>query len=230
MSKGGRVVGAVIILVGAILLIAALFMPWYAVQVSYSGISVTQNSYPGLPSSNGTIQYTCSGLPSGASCPSQTSYNTARENNTATIAETGYFLIIVGFVLGLIGAILGFTSRNNAHRARPAMTLAIVAMIVAIATVGMFAVALPTAIGQDSPNHSGNGPWSSFFGSGNVAGLGPSGSSATWGPGIGWYLAIGAFVVFLVGMIILALARKEPPEPVPVAAPAPGAAAAPPNQ
>ena len=223
-------VGAVIILVGAILLIAALFMPWYAVQVSYSGISVTQNSYPGLPSSNGTIQYSCSGLPSGGHCPSQTSYNSARENNTGTIAETGYFLIIVGFVLGLIGAILGFTSRNNARRARPAMTLAIVAMIVAIATVGMFAVALPTAVGQDSPGHTGSGPWSSFFGSGNSTSFGVPGGTLTWGPGIGWYLAIGAFVVFLVGMIILARARREPLEPAPVSVPAPGAAATPPTQ
>ncbi|HKN06061.1 MAG TPA: hypothetical protein VJ021_00450 [Thermoplasmata archaeon] len=212
-------VGAAIVLVGAILLIAALFTPWYTVQVSSSGVSETQNAYPGLPSTNGTIQYTCSGLPSGISCPSQTSYNTARENNTGTIAETGFFLIIVGFILGLVGALLGFTSRNKAGRARPAMTLALVAAIVAIATVGMFAVALPTAIGQDNPGHTGTGPWSSFYG---------SSSPLTWGPGIGWYLAIGAFVVLLVGMIILALARKEPPEPV-AAAPGPAATTVPPT-
>ena len=41
-------VGAAIVLVGAILLIAALFTPWYTVQVSSSGISETQNAYPGL--------------------------------------------------------------------------------------------------------------------------------------------------------------------------------------
>jgi hypothetical protein len=219
MTKGGRMVGAAILLVGAIVLIAALFMPWYTVQVSASGITIDQNSYPGLPSSNGTIQYTCSGLPSGGQCPHQTSYNTAKENNTGTIAEAGYFLIIVGFVLGLIGAILAFLSGNNARRARPAMTLAIVAMILAIATVGMFAVALPTAIGQDSPGHTGTGPWSSFFGSGNSSSFGFSGGTLTWGPGIGWYLTIGAFVIFLVGMIILARARKEPASPAPAAAP-----------
>src|SRR5208282_3653174 len=139
MSKGGRMVGAAIVLVGAILLIAALFTPWYTVQVSSSGVSETQNAYPGLPSTNGTIQYTCSGLPSGISCPSQTSYNTARENNTGTIA--------------------------------------IVAAIVAIATVRMFAVALPTAIGQDHPGHTGSGPWSSFYGTGNASAYGlPSGT------------------------------------------------------
>jgi len=192
-----------------------------------SGVSITENTYPGLPSTNGTIQYTCSGLPSGAHCPSQNSYNGARLNNTGTIAEAGFFLIIVGFVLGLFGAIVGFSSRNKAARARSAMTLAIVAMVVAIAAVGMFAVALPTAIGQDTPNHPATGPWSSFYGSTNATEYGLTSGTVTWGPAIGWYLAIGAFVVLLVGMIILAVSRKEPPEPAPVAVPAPSTTSVP---
>ncbi len=220
-------VGAAIVLVGAILLIAALFMPWYVEQVSSSGITVTQNAYPGLPSTNGTIQYSCSGLPSDSNCRSETSYSAARANNTGTITETGFFLLIVGFVLGLIGAILGFASRNNARRARPAMTLAIVSMIVAIAAVGMFAVALPTAIGQDSPGHSGTGPWTSFYGSGNASSFGFPSGTLTWGPGIGWYLAIVAVVLFLVGMIVLARARSEPPAPAVVAPAAPSTAPGP---
>jgi hypothetical protein len=220
-------VGAVIVLVGAILLIAALFTPWYVETFSGSGITLNENAYPGLPSSNGTIQYTCSGLPSGASCEPQTSYSNLNLNNTGTIAEAGYFLIIVGVVLGLIGAIIGFTSRNNSRRAGPAITLALVAMIVAIASVAMFAVALPSAIGQDTPGHSGTGPWSSFFGSTSASRFGIESGTLSWGPGIGWYLAIGAFVVLLVGMIILMLARKNPPEPTPTAVPAPASSTAP---
>lgn len=208
-------VGAAIVLVGAILLIAALFTPWYMEQFSASGASTTLNAYPGIPSSSGTIQYTCSGLPSGASCPGSTSYSAKNLTNTGNIAEAGYFLIIVGLVLGLIGAILGFTSRNNPSRARPAMTMAIVAMILAIAAVGAFAAALPSAIGSDTPGHSGTGPWSSFYGSTSLGG-----GTLTWGPGIGWYLAIVAFVLLLVGMIVLARARREPPAPAVAAVPA----------
>lgn len=226
MSKTGRVVGAVIVLVGAILLLAALFTPWYTIQVKDGGVTLTQNAYLGLPSTNGTIQYTCSGLPSGASCTPQTSYSKADANNTGNLAEGGYFLIIVGFIFGLLGAIVGFTSRAKARRARSAMTLAIVALVLTVAAVGAFAVALPTAYGQDSPGHpSGNGPWSSFFGSGNASSFGLPGGTLTWGPGIGWYLAIGAFALLIVGLIVLALARKEPPSPVPVSTPAPAGAA-----
>lgn len=227
MSKGGRMVGAAVILVGAILMIVALFTPWYMEQISDSGRTITLNSYPGMPSTNGTIQYSCSGLPSGYQCPSQTSYSADHLNNTGTIAETGYYLIILGFIFGLIGAILGFASGNKPGRARSGMTMAIVAMVVAIAAVGMFAVALPTAIGQDTPNHTGTGPWSSFYGSGNASSYGLPGGTLSWGPATGWYLAIGAFVLFLVGMIILARARREPPEPA-ATAPAAAAPAAPP--
>ena len=202
MSKKGRMVGAVIVLVGAILLVAALFMPWYTESFSASGITVGENAYPGFPSTNGTIQYTCSGLPSGASCEPQTSYSDAKLNNSGTIAEVGFFLIIVGVIFGIIGAIIGFTSRNNPRRARSAATMAIVAMIVAIAAVGLFAAALPTAIGQDTPGHSGSGPWSSFFGSTSASRFGLTGGTLSWGPSIGWYLAIAAFVVLLVGMVV----------------------------
>jgi hypothetical protein len=215
MAKRGRMVGAAIVLVGAILLIAALFTPWYMEQFSNSGNTETMYAYPGIPTSSGTIQYTCSGI---SSCPGSTSYSAHNLTNSGNIAEAGYFLIIGGLVLGLIGAILGFTSGNNPRRARPAMTLALVGGILAIAAVGAFVAALPSAIGSDTPGHTGTGPWSSFFGSTSLGG-----GTLTWGPGIGWYLGIVAFVVLLVGMIVLARARKDP------SVPAAAAPAVPPN-
>jgi hypothetical protein len=225
--KVGRLIAAVIILVGAVLLIAAVFMPWYAEQASYNvsgqSITVTRNAYLGMPSSNGTLQYACTGLPSGVSCGTQTSYNSADSNNTGNIAEAVYFMGIAGFVLGFIGAILGLMSRGNSRRIIPAVALAIVGMILAIAAVGVFAVALPGAISSDTPGHTGSGPWSSFFGSTNGSTFGiPISGSVTWGPAVGWYLAIGAFVLLLIGVVFLLRYRRDPPAPVPAAAPAPG--------
>lgn len=227
MARAGRIVGAIIILVGAFLLIAALFTPWYSIELKESsqGVSIsgTYHTYPGLPSTNGTVQttYSCSGLPAGYPCPSgnTTSYQGADLNTTGLVAETGFFLLIGGFVLGLLGAIVGLTSGRKSRRAGPALGLAVVAMILAVLAFSLFAVALPLAIGDDTPNHQGNGPWSSFIGSGNATYYGLPGGSANWGPAIGWYLAIGAFVVLLIGVIVLAVSRKEPPEPVPVSVP-----------
>jgi hypothetical protein len=206
-AKGGRFIASVIILVGAIVLISALFMPWYSYKTPVGTGSVTITFYPGMPGTNGTIQYSCSGLPS---CPAQTSYSTQDLNNTGTIAEVGYYLLIVGFVLGIIGAIVGIASRSKPRRAHTAVPLAVIALILAIVAVGLFAAELPTAISNDVKSHTGSGPWSSFFG---------SSSGASWGPAIGWYLAIVAFVFLLVGVIVLAIARREPP---PQAATAPG--------
>ncbi len=212
-NKGRRMAGAVIVLVGALLLISAAFTPWYMEKFSEAGGTITANAYPGVPSSNGTIKYTCSGTPT---CPSQTSYTADHDSHTGNIAEAGYFMAIVGFVLGLLGAVLGLMSRKDSRRVKPAVALAVVAMILAIAAVGLFAAALPGAIGADSPGHTGTGPWSSF--SGSTSGL-------SWGPAIGWYLAIGAFVVFLIGLLILLRFRSDP-EPAPMTAPASTAPAA----
>ena len=232
-NKGRRVVGALIVLIGAVLLISAIFIPWYVYQGKSSfgtaSGTITINSYPGLPSENGTIQCSSSGA---ASCPySQTSYQKANYNNTGVIAETGFFLLIVGFVLGFIGAILGAASRGNPRRARPAIALAVIAMILAVITPLMFMATLPNAQSKDIPasgRATSSGPWSSFYGSNSSTRTTPLGQiteSITWGPGVGWYLSFGAFVVLLIGLIILLRYRQDPPEPVPVSTPAPAPAA-----
>ena len=217
------------VLIGAILLIAAAFIPWYSWQekatVYGATISGTFNTYPGLPTENGTVQSSnsCSNLPNGVSCPSSTSssYSKLNLNNTGQLAEAGFYMLIVGFALGLIGGVLGLASGRNSRRAAPAIALAIIAMILAIAAVGMFAGLLPNAIGKDSPGHTGDGPWSSFFGSTSNSSFQGVPSTGNWGPGIGWYLTIGAFVVLVIGLVILYAARKNPPEPTPVSVPAP---------
>lgn len=228
-NKKRRRLGAIVVLIGAILLIVAVFVPWYTWQTKATAygatITGTINTYPGLPSENGTVQYSysCSNLPTGVSCPSSTSssYSKLNLNNTGQIAETGFYMLIAGFALGFIGALLGLMSGGNPRRAGPAIALAVIAVILGIAAVGLFAGTLPSAIGKDIPSHTGSGPWSSFFGSSsNTTFEGVPGSS-TWGPGVGWYLTIGAFVVLLIGLFILIRARKDTPEPAPVSVPAP---------
>jgi len=194
-NKGRRLVGAIIVLIGAILLIAAAFMPWYTYQAKTttpagSG-TTTINSYPGLPGQNGTIQCSTSGS---AACPySQTSYNNARENNTGNIAEAGYFMMIVGFILGLLGAIMGVMSRGNPRRAGPAFALGLIAMILALIAPILFMGLLPGALSNDIPSAeraSSNGPWSSFFGSNSTTPFSGVTIDFTWGPAIGWYLSL----------------------------------------
>jgi len=218
--KSGKLVASVIILIGAILLIAALFVPWYSEETSGFGITETVNAHPGLPSSNGTLTFSCSGT---SSCPSQTSYSDQNQNNTGAVAETGFFMLLGGFVLGLLAAILGLMSRGKPGRPTAALGLAVLALILAIAAPGLFAASLPGAISKDTPNHTGSsGPWASFYGSTSASVEGTT-FTTTWGPAIGWYLSIAAFVILLIGVILLLRARDAPPpamSPPPMTAPA----------
>lgn len=235
--KTGRLIGAIIVLIGAIVLITALFMPWYTEKVSIAGETTTVNFFPGLPSQSGAISWSCSG---GASCPSnETSYSgfVPPLTNVGNIAETGFFLLILGFIIGIVATAFGAMSRGNSRRVAPAIWLTVIAVILALIAPILFAATLPGAISKDIPSTSterfgsSSGPWSTFMGSTSIAT--PFGSvSLNWGPGIGWYMAFAAFVVLLIGLILLLINRKDLPEPAPTtaAAPAPTPAATPPAQ
>ena len=220
MAKRGRTLAAIVLLIAVVLTLGALFLPWYSEQFSAFGLSETQNAYLGLPTTNGTLQYTCSS--NAPSChAASSSYSAQNLTHVGNLAEAGYLLIITDAVLGLLAVALAFASRNNPRRAGAAIALGVLAMLIVIAAAGYFAVALPGAIGSDSPGHTGSGPWSSFFGSSTNSGL-----SIAWGPAMGWYLSIGAFVLFLVGVVILARSRADPPAPAPAVVPSPAAAPA----
>jgi hypothetical protein len=219
----GRLIAAVLILVGAMLLLAPLFSPWYSYDIRWAGNPVgdhgTQNAtyYLGPPWANGTIWYTsCGGYY--APCPreTQTSYSSAGENNTGMIAATSFGLLSAGFAFGIAGGVIGVVSRGRTSWAFPVITFAVLALVLAIAAPMLFAGALPGAFSKDFPVPTGviraySGPWSSFSGSWTPV----SGAAAwdTWGPLIGWYLSIAAFAVLLVGVILLMVFRKDPPRP-----------------
>lgn len=225
-NKGRRLVASIIVLIGAILLIVALLTPWYMTKISNAYATETQTFYPGIPSDNGTIQYSCSGH---ISCPSQTSYSKLNYNNTGAIAEAGFFMLLIGAILGIIAVIFGAMSRGNARRVRPAIALAVIALILALAAPSIYAVVLPGAVGKDIPNAArptSSGPWGSFMGSSSFTEPIIGSNTLNWGPTDGWYLAFAAFVVLLIGVILLIAFRKDPPEPAPATVPAPTAAPA----
>jgi len=219
-KRAWRLLGAAIILVGAILLIVALFTPWYAVKTSAeTGGSTTVYSYLGMPSMNGTIQFSCSPA---AGCPSSTSYPSG--TNVGNVVETAFFLLIAGITLGVLATILVFAARDNARRSGFGLALGVLALFLAIITPGFFAVALPPAFSNDGGSSGTNtsGPWSSFMGSSRTPCCNPLNGWLTydWGPAIGWYLSIVASAILLIGVIILFSRRKESPPTKTIVTPA----------
>ncbi len=219
--KAWRLVGAVIILVGGILLIAALLTPWYYYNYAWAGGPAgnygTANFtyYLGPPSLSGTIWLTCTGHP--AWCPTRTSYSNADENHTGIVAGVSFGMLTAGAALGIIAGTIGVVGRGKPLRPFPVITLAVLALVLAIAAPGLFAESLPGAFSQDIPiahcsSCTGVGPWSSFSGSG-FAEWGLVGGPDSWGPSIGWYVSFAAFAVLLVGVALFMVFRKDPPRP-----------------
>lgn len=225
----GKVAG-VLAIIGAILLIASAFLGWYVVSISENalGVSVTATE-TFLPGSS----YTSNALGS----TTTQSYSSSHLNNTGGLFMITQYILIGGFVLALLGGILYFAStmRGRESWSKPAMILLVLALLLAIVAPAYVAGALPGAFKSDSPTGQStntSGPWSSFIGScstgsgcfGGQGGGGGSSGTATWGPGVGWYLAVVAFVLLLVSVILLWRAKMAPAESdhadAPMAAPA----------
>jgi hypothetical protein len=221
-SKRRQRITTLLIAVGVVLLLVGLLTPWYARSYSFSGLpgggerDETTLYYPGIPSAIGTIQWSCSGTGNQDSrlCYSPTSYSASGLNNTGIVVEATFFLDLAAAVAGTLAVILSVAAWSNSRRAAPAFVLAAIALILALSAPGIFALALPSALGKDTPDHFSRGPWASFFGSTSYPHIPGAGSeNLTWGPTVGWYLSIGAAVFFLAGTALLFGRRRGPSSP-----------------
>ena len=212
-TKRNRTAAGALAIIGAVLLIAALFVGWYQETVSFNVSGFSGTNTGDFYITNKVVTTSTSG---GNTNTVTKSYSDAGLNKTGQLAGAIEGIVIAGIILGFIGAILGFGSRGRQSWVRPAMALLVLALLLSIvAPIGMLALQ-PSAVKSDSNSSLTNGqsgPWNSFFGScsaGSSCAAG-SGGSFTWGPYVGWYLSIVAFVLFLIALIVLSGARKAPP-------------------
>jgi hypothetical protein len=218
LAATGRIAGALAI-VAAVLLLVSVFLGWYVTTFSGSndGVSVSESA-TFVPGQTVTYSFSCSGS---FACPAsnQTTYSNLGLNQTGKLYLTTEILLILGFIVGIIGAIVLFVARAGLRARRSiGMALVVLGLIVAIATPTMLLALQPNALHTDSFTNGANStssPATSFFGSCSGSACGLSGNtfnaSETWGPGIGWYLAIVAFVLFVVALASASRIPKVPP-------------------
>ncbi len=234
--RTGSLLGAVYVLVGAVLLGAALFAPWYNydAQVGWWGIPPTDcetNFFlVSLPGS-GPVQASCPGANIPNFSPVSSSYSGAGFNSTGRVAALTLVLAAAAFASGAIGGILGVILRSTPRRVFPELILVLVAIALAIAATAVFAALLPGAFAHDIPSSQRtfepSGPWASF--SGSVTFIIPMGCAypgcppitASWGPSVGWSFSVAATVVLLLGTVMMIRFRHDVEEPVSSTAPAP---------
>ena len=204
--------GGVLGVIGAILLIVALFTAFYTSSFSYNGTDVSLSFFL-----NNKVGLTMSG--GGVSISHSSTYADSHLNSTGNLYNIVTYLTYAGIALGLLGAILAFMGRSGAGRG-----LLVIALILALIGPMLLFALQPAAIQSDTSGASSSGPSgaNSFFGScsgngcGNIGAAAPGNVSQSWGPDVGWYMSIGAFVMFLLGVLLGGGAK-----------PAPAAAAAP---
>jgi hypothetical protein len=193
-----RKLGGALGIIGAILLIVTLFVAYYTVSGTFNAGGTSFTLSESLYLNNKVVE---TGSGGGLSVSNSTTYSDAHLTNVGNLYTIVTYLTYGGIVLGLIGAILAFMGRGVGR-----IVLVLALILALVAPILLFAEQ-PSALNNDFKGSSGSGPQSSFIGScsgtscGTVPGAGSSNSSASWGPDVGWYLAIGAFVVFLIAVI-----------------------------
>lgn len=197
MFNGKVIASIVLILVGLILAGASLTGVWWSVTSTAGGAS------------DFSLDKACSPPPFGCLTYSQWSSQFPQTKSTQDMFGTTSMMMIVGLILAVLSLILVIVAARKPGLKIGVILVGIISAIVFLVAALYTYSALPAALNEMTTG----APYSSFFGSANVAG-----NSMTWGGGMGWYLTLGAFVFVLLGMIFAFMGvRKQtlmsPPPP-----------------
>lgn len=222
-----------LLIVVVALLGVSLVLPWWSEsQVSPDGVRSTQDYAP-LTGVTGTCSPACSafltGPPIGPIVGTH-SFSSLGLNRTATLYYATVGLVWVGLVGSAVaaGTLPSKPSLSpDRRRSRFHIVSLSLALLATSAACAALAAVQPMAFRADTaatfaPNAAWTAspsPETSFWGScvpGPTNGICASGWSATWGPGLGWFLIAVAAVVLV---LVLLLRIRRPPRSPPPSAP-----------
>ena len=195
---------------GVVLVLAAMVGTWWSVSFAVSGL-ITASGGGDFGLFGGTTRLV---TPIGSQT-STVSYGNA--THVGSVFSTAALFAFIGLVLG--GGMIG---ANATARSRPGMrrvggALGIVAFLLTLLSAVYVMTSLPTAINLDS-GATGTSDYaiSGFWGTQTTT-LFTTSATVAWAAGWGWYAALVAAVLFLIG----AVGSFRAPRAVPVG-PAPG--------
>lgn len=187
-----RTVAAAVLAAGFVLAAVALGTAWWSISTSYTydGTTTTGifNMYAGG---------TCSSTSSASSPTPPCTVN----GTLASLYSSIGTLVGVALALALVAAAFGFLGAFGLNFGRIQLTLtilfALIPFLLLIAAAGWAVGSTPSAASLPSGDY--------FWGSTSA-----SGYTTTWGAGAGWYVAIVAALVLIVGMAMYAGTRTQP--------------------
>ncbi|HYK93784.1 MAG TPA: SHOCT domain-containing protein [Thermoplasmata archaeon] len=168
----GNGIGVVLAGIATLVLVAALFTPWWNCSVDYQGDHITLTLYPGT-----TYFETCSGSNCGTPQESYTYSSRGLAETGAALEGTQTALgvdLFVG-VTAFLAAVITWADRARLGAVRTTIAAAVAACILSLGTPIWLSNFLPGALGAD---------------------LSPLGVPVTGGPLAGWVLPFVAFALF----------------------------------
>jgi PKD repeat protein len=210
-GKGSKIsITAIVVLllaiVSIVLMALSLFMPWYVMSRDIGDESFSAKySFDEVEIDDPFNEVTIS-----SSWDSETleDYEAQRDMFIKT-----QYLVYLGLIMGiflLIGAIIATMKKSK----KIAVLFGFLAFIFCLLGPVIFMYWHPGAyaedFGIDIEEQEIEGPYSTFMGTIKQEYLG-SESEITWGPGNGWYLAVGGAIVALIGLLVaLAIPKPKP--------------------
>ncbi len=211
--------GLLISILGLVLAVAALFLPWYSYTVSGKALvgGVDYDIYERADYSFNNVTVDSETSAAGFTLSNSTSMSWGDYSTGYTQAYGGspslpavYFdtllVLLVAVTLGAVGVLLTFVFVQLRKRPLLPFLVLLVGATLLLVSAAVFGAWHPSAVKSDrsglpSPSYAGKpttGPYDSFFGSTTLLKF-----KYDWGPAAGWYLSIAAAAVMMLGATLL---------------------------
>jgi hypothetical protein len=213
------IIGLLISMLGLVLAIASLFLPWYSYTVSGKALigNVNYDIYERadysfnnvtMDSETSAAGFTLSNTKSMSWSDYSTSYTQAYGGSPSLpgVYFDTLLILLVAVTLCAVGILLAYLfAQLRKPLLFPFLVLLAGAVLVLVSAVA-FGAWHPSAMKSDrsglpTPSYAGTaptGPYDSFYGSTTVLIF-----KFNWGPAAGWYLAIGAAATMILGAVPL---------------------------
>ena len=212
-TKRRRLAVSSLLLVGAVLLSVSMGVSWYELSVTGGGLDATVNYYPG---SSYTGSHANGTTGTGGFAGSGT-YSSLNETHVGQLYEA---LLIIGIMSALsafvamgIGFLAPLGKLHSRHFLRVTIIFTVIALVAAALAPSLLALDQSAAFNADAsavnPHYScPSSPSScnSFWESQTMYAI-----PVTWGPSIGWYLALVAAVVLFGAFVLVLSTRRRVP-------------------
>jgi len=203
---GDQIGGSIGLLVGSLLLLASMFTAWWTLSITDGGSAETISFFPGA-------SYVTTGSPETGLFFGAPTYSASGLNQLGVlyghILSAGIFVIVIAFVAALIGFLSLRSVRPRIYRAiilvAGCCTTA-VAVMVPFLVAGFHEYAFASDVDGEITCSPPPSPCSTFWGSETT-----NGTTWTWGPGLGWVLAVVAAFVLVTALVFLVSAYRPYP-------------------